>query len=145
MNITVKQIMTWQGYAYAVYIRTLVFIQEQNCPAKNEFDHQEDEAVHFLCWVNNEPAGTARYRILDARTGKIERIAVLKNHRGQGAGRALVSHIANTLSQIAGITSIIMSAQDHALPFYQKLGYQVIGEGYMEEGIPHHKIEKMVK
>ena len=140
MNIKVEQIKTWQQYAYAIYIRTLVFVQEQNCSEKNEFDPQEDEATHFLCWVNHEPAGTARYRILDAKTGKIERIAILKNYRGQGAGKALVSHIENTLKQMPDITSIIMSAQDHALPFYKKLGYQVTGEGYIDEGIPHHKI-----
>ena len=145
MNIKVEKIKTWQHYAYAAYIRTLVFIQEQNCPAENEFDPQEDEATHFLCWVNNEPVGTARYRILDANTGKVERIAVLKNCRGQGAGKALVLHIEETLKQMLEITSIIMSAQDHALPFYKKLGYQIIGDGYMEEGIPHHKIEMRVK
>ena len=136
--------MTRQHYAYAVYIRTLVFIQEQNCPAKNEFDTLENEAIHFLCWVNDEPAGTARYRILDGKTGKIERIAILKNYREQGAGSVLVSHIADTLKQMPGITSIVMSAQDHALPFYKKLGYQVIGDGYLEEGIPHHKIEMRI-
>jgi len=27
----------------------------------------------------------------------------------------------------------------------KKLGYQIIGDGYMEEGIPHHKIEMRVK
>ena len=145
MNIKVEQIKTWQHYAYAVYVRTLVFAQEQNCPVKNEFDPLEDEAIHFLCWINDAPAGTARCRILDAKTGKIERIAILKSYRGQGAGRALVSHIMDTLKQMPDITSIVMSAQDHALPFYKKLGYQVIGDGYMEEEIPHHKIEMKVK
>ena len=52
--------------------------------------------------------------------------------------------VENTLKQMPDITSIIMSAQDHALPFYKKLGSQVTGEGYIEEGIPHHKIERRV-
>ncbi|NOQ13334.1 MAG: GNAT family N-acetyltransferase [Methyloprofundus sp.] len=145
MNIKVEQIKTWQHYAYAAYVRTLVFIQEQNCPAKNEFDPLEDEAMHFLCWVNDELAGTARCRILEGQTGKIERIAVLKHCRGQGAGRALVLHIESILKRMPDISFIVMSAQDHALPFYEKLGYQVIGAGYMEEGIAHHKIEMRVK
>ena len=59
MNIKVEQTRTWQHCAYVAYIRTLVFIQEQNCPVKNEFDDLEDRAIHFLCWVNDEPVGTA--------------------------------------------------------------------------------------
>ena len=145
MNIKVEKIHTRQHYAYAVYIRTLVFVQEQNCPAESDFDSLEDEAMHFLCWVDGEPVGMARCRILDGNTGKVERIAVLKHYRRQGIGRGLVLHVEEVLKQMPKITSIVMSAQDHALSFYKKLGYHVIGDGYSEEGIPHHRIEMRVK
>jgi predicted GNAT family N-acyltransferase len=37
-----------------------------------------------------------------------------------------------------------LSAQDHALPFYKRLGYTTFGAGYLDEGIPHHDAFKIV-
>ncbi|WP_267462133.1 GNAT family N-acetyltransferase [Carnobacterium viridans] len=38
--------------------------------------------------------------------------------------------------------TLMLDAQDHALTFYEKLGYQVEGEGFMDAGIPHHLMSK---
>ena len=38
--------------------------------------------------------------------------------------------------------TLMLDAQDHALTFYEKLGYQVEGEGFMDAGIPHHLMIK---
>lgn len=38
-----------------------------------------------------------------------------------------------------------MSAQDHTISLYEKIGYRVVGEGYLEANIPHHKMEMIVR
>ena len=36
------------------------------------------------------------------------------------------------------IATIKLGAQDTAIAFYQKLGFTVISEGYLDAAIPHH-------
>ena len=43
-----------------------------------------------------------------------------------------------------GIKRLILGAQDSAIGFYQKFGYQVFGDGYDEEGVAHHNMQKML-
>ena len=110
-----------------------------------EFDEYEDKSTHYLLCADNYPVATARFRLNAKDTAKIERIAVLKEHRNKGLGRKLVEHVSKDLKGKPDIKKIVMSAQDYALPFYEKLGYTVVGEGYMEAGIPHHKIIMEIK
>lgn len=37
-----------------------------------------------------------------------------------------------------------LNAQTHAIPFYEKLGYKVISEEFMDAGIPHKTMEKRI-
>ena len=39
-----------------------------------------------------------------------------------------------------GYESILIHAQTHAIPFYEKLGFKPFGEEFMEDGIPHIKM-----
>ena len=34
------------------------------------------------------------------------------------------------------------SAQDTAQAFYKKLGYEVVGEGFLDAEMPHHRMDK---
>ena len=40
-----------------------------------------------------------------------------------------------------GCKKIIMDAQSHAISFYQRLGFTITSEEYLEEGIPHVDME----
>ena len=35
-----------------------------------------------------------------------------------------------------------LGAQDYAIPFYERLGFAVDGDGFMDAGIPHHWMQK---
>lgn len=131
-------------YAMCVYLRTLIFIIGQNCPLVDEIEDEDDEenAVHFIGYFMGDiPAATARYRMLNDDTAKIERVGVLEEYRGQGLGREMVLHILEQLNNDPSINTIKLGAQDHALGFYNKMGFVEYGDGYMEAGIPHHMME----
>ena len=122
-----------------------MFVVEQKDTLCSELDTEEDEYENYLLMLDEEtPIATARWKMLDDKTAKIGRIAVLKEHRGQGQGRAIVAYLTDMLEVKEEIKVIEVSAQDQALPFYKKLGYEVVGEGYMEAGIPHHMVIKEV-
>ncbi len=142
-NITIAR--TKQDFAFCAALRALVYVHEQSCPIIEEYDDLEDECTHYIMTRNGHPIATARYRVLDDDTAKIERIVVLKDQRGNGFGKDIVTHLEKEIKSLPKIRKIVMSAQDYALPFYEKLGYEVIGEGYIEANIPHHKIEKHMR
>ena len=37
-----------------------------------------------------------------------------------------------------------IEAQDYTIPFYEKMGFTVVGDGFLEANIPHHAMEKCV-
>jgi len=141
-HMNIRRADTRFDFAACVYLRTIVFFGEQNVPFHEEINQQEDEAVYFICWLNNLPVATARYRILDDNTGKIERVCVHPDHRGKRYGREIMVFLIDDLGQNQNIERIKLSSQDQAIPFYESLGFQTIGDGYMEAGIPHHMMER---
>ena len=124
-------------FGFCIYIRTIVFIQNQSCPLDEEINNEEDNAIDFIGLINNDPVATARYRIQD-QTGKIERVAVLFDHQDKGLGKAMIMHLINEIQSNHDIHEIVLGGQDQAIPFYEKLGFTTYGDGYMEAGIPHH-------
>jgi len=120
----------------AISIRHEVFVIGQNCPAKLEYEFEE-ESTHFLVINDNKPIATARHR--KTKSGyKLERFAVLKNERGKGYGNIVLKAILNDLKDFSGL--IYMHAQEEVLPFYEKLGFKKEGGRFEEAGIMHYKM-----
>jgi predicted GNAT family N-acyltransferase len=140
MAIIVRRTETLRDYAECVVIRYRVFVLTQNVPGDVEIDTYEDTSVHYLALEEKKPVGTARYRLLGNDTAKIERMAVLPEHQGTGAGTALVERVVNDLKALGTIATIKASGQTHALGFYERSGFQVVGPEYLDAGIPHRDI-----
>lgn len=126
----------------AFSVRKQVFINEQNVPEEEEIDQFEDEAVHFVLYNNGMPAGAGRFRTVDGN-GKVERICVLKENRQSGSGKAIMDKIEEHAKK-QGLPALKLNAQTQAIPFYEKLGYQVISEEFMDAGIPHLTMKKTI-
>uniref|UniRef100_UPI0028A0E6EF GNAT family N-acetyltransferase n=1 Tax=Paracoccus sp. TaxID=267 RepID=UPI0028A0E6EF len=101
-----------------------------------ERDAYDDEAMHFLAWLDGEPVGTARV-ILKGEIGKIGRVAVLPQARGTGLGAGLIRAALDALRQQPGVDRAVLGAQTHAIGFYEKLGFAAYGPQYLDAGIPH--------
>ncbi|NDL70684.1 GNAT family N-acetyltransferase [Vreelandella alkaliphila] len=116
-------------------IRRVVFIDEQNVPKEEEWDGRDEECIHFLATVEGTPVGTARL----LPDGHIGRVAVLASFRGSGIGYQLME-AAIRAAKSAGHTSVALSAQLHALAFYERLGFVTHGDVFMDAGIPHREM-----
>jgi len=123
--------------AKAFDIRRIVFVIEQECPPEEEYDEHETISSHFLAISNGLPAGTCRYRKTDYGY-KLERFAVLKEHRTAGIGAALLQNCLKELGESGHI--LYLHAQEHAMGFYEKYGFKAHGERFFEAGIPHFKM-----
>lgn len=117
-------------------LRRAVFIDEQGVPEDIELDGRDDQALHLLVWQDGAPVGAARVQ-LAGDTGKIGRVCVLPEERGAGFGTALIRAAVDVLRTQPGILRARISAQAHAVGFYEKLGFAAQGDGYDEAGIPH--------
>ncbi|MEO4046695.1 GNAT family N-acetyltransferase [Pseudomonas sp. CAU 1711] len=113
-------------------IREAVFIAEQAVPAELEWDDEDIDAVHFLACEGDYPIGTARL----LADGQIGRVSVLKDWRGLKVGEALMRAAIEAAEQ-RGQREQRLSAQVHASAFYERLGFRIEGDEYLEAGIPH--------
>ncbi len=141
-SMDVQIISNEQQLNDAFTIRKKVFVEEQQVPPEEEIDALESEATHFVLYINEEPAGAGRFRTVDGY-GKIERICVLKDFRGTGAGNAIMKKI-ESFARKEGLKRLKLNAQIQAIPFYSKLGYKVVSEEFLDAGIPHKTMVKEI-
>lgn len=135
-SIEVRKVKNKEELEQIFAIRRVVFVEEQNCPPELEWEY-EDESVHFIGFVDNKPAGAARWRRTD-KGYKLERFAVLKEYRGIGLGQALVGSVIKDLPEDAEY--VYLHAQLTAMPLYAKFGFEKTGNQFEEAGIQHFKM-----
>ena len=128
-------------YSPCIALRRAVFIVEQQIDEADEIDDLDDTAIHLLATDGDTPVGTARL-LIDGEVGKIGRICVLKSHRGTGLGAELVNAGIAHLKTIPGVPTEKLGAQDHAIGFYEKLGFVAYGPFYDDAGIPHRDMKR---
>lgn len=119
----------------AFAIRRAVFCDEQHVPLEIEIDAFEDTAIHILGELRGETIAAARLRLLPGHA-KLERIAVSKPHRGSGIGTALIEYMVDTARE-RGCSNFCVHAQAHLQSYYERLGFRVDGEPFVEAGIDH--------
>jgi predicted GNAT family N-acyltransferase len=122
-------------------VRRTVFIEEQGVSEAEEMDDKDGEATHLLLTDDGDPVATARYRLVDDETVKIERVAVLASHRGTGLGRQIMD-AAESAAADDGATEAVLHGQRRVEGFYAELGYETVGDEFEEAGIPHVEMHK---
>lgn len=125
-------------------VRAAVFQAEQGIPAADDFDSLDSVAHQFVAFDKGTSVGTARYRVLDSGIAKVERVAVLASHRGKKVGRTIMHAIECTAWQ-QSIPGLTLDAQLSAADFYERQGYQQVGDVFEEVGIPHVKMSLDVR
>lgn len=128
-------------YNQCLEIRKEVFVEEQNVPLELEVDEYEKESVNILLTLDDRPLGTVRYRDMGDGLIKVERMAVRKIARGLHLGQTLMNFV-HIHAKENGYTRAKLSAQMHAIKFYEKLGYHVSSDEFDDAGIPHKYMEK---
>lgn len=116
-------------------VRDEVFVKEQGVPPELEHDARDKHCLHIVAFLDKQAVGTAR---LDS-DGRMGRMAVLAAHRRLGIGSLLVDTVHDTARK-EGHESVWCHAQAHAIPFYERFGYEATGEEFIEADIPHRKM-----
>ncbi len=128
-----KQIDVATAYAL-LRLRVDVFVVEQQCPYP-ELDGRDTEPATRHLWLADAAGPTAYLRVLGEPDGgrRIGRVCTRLDTRGLGLAGALVEH---ALAASSG-AAFVLDAQTHLRQWYERFGFAVDGEAFVEDGIPH--------
>ena len=120
--------------------RQEVFVLEQRC-AYLDADDYDESSFHLVAWAPQQRLPLAYARVVDPGVKypepSIGRVLTTAAARGTGLGRELVRRaVAHTVAACPG-QGIRISAQAHLEAFYREVGFVAVGEGYLEDDIPH--------
>jgi len=122
-----------------LYLRTAVFVVEQNCPYQ-EVDEKDKVAFH-LFGKNKLGEIVAVTRVLPKGVSyneiSIGRVAVKQSERGKGIANELLKQSFAFIEKQFGKQNIRISAQQYLKKYYQKHDFKQVGKMYLEDNIPH--------
>jgi len=140
-NVTIATSQRERENAFSV--RRKVFVEEQGVPLNLELDELDKTADHFVVYSADNPIGAGRIREVTVGVGKVERVCVLPDYRGQHLGNLIMNKLEmHALNK--GLHKILLNAQAYAVPFYEKLGYIITSPEFMDSDIPHRAMEKII-
>lgn len=93
----------------------------------------EEDVMLGCCMLVEEKPGTIRLR----------QMAVLNDLQGKGIGRALMN-FAENLARDSGYSILSMHARKNSVGFYEKMGYRIASDEFIEVTIPHYVMEKQL-
>lgn len=138
MEIIIKKFydLTLDQLYQVIKLRVDFFVVEQACPYP-EVDNQDQEAIHILLVNEEELVAYARLLPINALRKHVTIGRVIARDRGQGYGRQVMETAIQVAYNQMEADQIYLEAQIYAREFYEKLGFQQIGEIFIADNIPH--------
>ncbi len=122
-------------------VRIEVFVIEQNVPVELEWDEGDEVSTHAVAYdQQGRPVATGRL----LPDGHLGRMAVSQSLRGQGIGKQVLIALLDHARQ-DGHQELVLHAQTHAVPFYERQGFVVEGEEFIEADMPHRLMRKRLR
>lgn len=124
-------------------LRSEVFVVEQDC-VYQDLDGKDTKALHVFARKNNKII--AYTRIFKPgeyfEFASIGRVVVAMNERKFGYGHDLIKASIAAIKTHFNVEEITISAQVYLQKFYESHGFKKVGEGYLEDGIPHIRMDR---
>lgn len=120
--------------------RAEIFIKEQQINYQ-DMDDIDYKALHCYFIQENRVVAYLRAFYIDEANKIVKVGRVLTLHHGKGLGRKILEESINAIRDKMKAKTISMNAQKHAIGFYEKLGFTVTSEEFLEEGVIHVKME----
>ena len=124
--------------------RADIFITEQNIHY-NDLDGMDYNSHHFFFLDNEKVVAYLRAYYENDNKERLRLGRVLTRNHGNGLGRKLLRESLKYIKENIECKIIYLDAQKHAVGFYEKFGFKVTSEEFLEEGIPHVKMELKIR
>jgi len=120
-------------------LRQEVFVVEQDCPYLDA-DGKDQMSHHLMGYLDGELVAYTRLVPKGISYDKyisIGRVITSQSVRRDGYGKDLMERSIKQIRTLFGQKDIKISAQCYLLKFYKGLGFEPVGEEYLEDDIPH--------
>jgi len=119
-------------------LREEVFILEQDC-IYPDVDGKDENAHHLMVFDGDEIIGGLRILNKGVTFEEIciSRVVVAKKYRGKGIAKKIVKYALDFIKNELNERYVRISAQSYTIKFYEGVGFKVVSEEYLEDGIPH--------
>lgn len=117
--------------------RLSVFVVEQNCPYQ-DIDGMDYNAYHL--WLDDNGVIKAYLRLFKMENGMARLGRIITTERGKGYGAMLINEGIKAAKRLFAPKAIYIEAQVYAIGFYEKAGFKVCSEEFLDDGIPHVKM-----
>lgn len=127
-------------------LRNEVFVVEQNCPYQ-DCDNKDLQAHHLTALKDDHIIAYSRLLppgIPYSNAASVGRVVTSSSVRGQDLGRELMSKSLENLYFLFGHLPVIIGAQLYLKKFYESFSFLQQGEIYLEDGIQHITMEKLI-
>jgi len=119
-------------------LRVDVFVVEQNCPYA-ELDGRDLEPGARLVWAQRADAVLATLRLLDDGDAvRIGRVATAASARAAGLAGRLMSRAL----ELTAKRDTVLDSQSYLRRWYERFGYAVDGDEFVEDGIAHVRMRR---
>ena len=118
--------------------RSAVFVVEQNC-VYQDIDGMDPESLHVF--FEDDGRIAAYLRAFVKEPGVVQMGRVLTVDRRVGLGGKLLKAGIEEIRERFHPQKIYIEAQSYAVGFYTREGFRVTSEEFLEDGIPHVKME----
>jgi ElaA protein len=145
MNFIIKSFseLTTSELYQILQLRSEVFVVEQDC-VYQDIDFKDQKALHVLGYKNNTIIAYTRiFKPGDYfENASIGRVVVKQLERKYGYGHELMKVSIEAIKDAFHQEKITISAQLYLKKFYESHGFIQVGETYLEDGIPHIRMDK---
>lgn len=124
-------------------LRYDVFCVEQGVPRSEERDGRDDGALHLIAVDEHDRLLATCRLVFVGGTVQFSRLAVAVPARRQGIATALLS-AAEEATRAGGASRLVLHAQTYARSLYEASGYEPRGLEFIEAGIEHVAMEKVL-
>lgn len=129
------------AYEQMINLRMEVLLGPIGIPITYIDPEKERQDILIVAFENNQIIGCCILTPIDGQSIQLRQMAVKQNIQRSGIGAAIIA-FAEANAKEKGFKTLFMHARDAVIPFYEKQGYQIEGEGFSEVNIPHHKMKK---
>jgi predicted GNAT family N-acyltransferase len=130
-----------KDYSQEQELRNRVLRKPMGMSLYDENLEAEQHDVHIGAYIQGTLAGVLILTKLNTADIKMRQVAVDVAFRGRKTGTELV-HFAEEYSKKEGFSTMVLHARKTAVGFYEKLGYETVGEEFLEINIPHFNMRK---
>ena len=117
-----------------------MFVTGQKCLYVDP-DGKDLDSVQVFALEGDRIIGCLRIYGKEPGVLQIGRVAVIESQRGRGIGKQMMWQAIDYITENLLEEKIYLEAQIYAIGFYEKLGFKVISDEFLDEGIPHKGME----